>query len=157
MRQRTLPIIKSKETALRLEVKKCKEEADELEMELREKDGRKELHFLRDKSETPEGYCHFKIYHKNATKEYMLQRLMEEIPQKKYVAFGSNKNDLSMLSAAELSYATTDAIPEAVAVADKQLKSHGGDAIVRKISHLYERLPWQNLPKELRETEKREG
>ena len=27
MRQRTLPIIKSKETALRLEVKKCKEEA----------------------------------------------------------------------------------------------------------------------------------
>lgn len=34
MRQRTLPIIKSKETALRLEVKKCKEEADELERKL---------------------------------------------------------------------------------------------------------------------------
>ena len=34
MRQRTLPIIKSKETALRLEVKKCKEEAAELEKEL---------------------------------------------------------------------------------------------------------------------------
>jgi len=34
MRQRTLPIIKSKETALRLEVKKCKEEADELEAKL---------------------------------------------------------------------------------------------------------------------------
>ena len=34
MRQRTLPIIKSKETALRLEVKKCKEEADELEQKL---------------------------------------------------------------------------------------------------------------------------
>ena len=31
MRQRTLPIIKSKETALRLEVKKCKEEATRLE------------------------------------------------------------------------------------------------------------------------------
>ena len=31
MRQRTLPIIKSKETALRLEVKKCKEEAVRLE------------------------------------------------------------------------------------------------------------------------------
>ena len=28
MRQRTLPIIKSKETALRLEVKKCKDEAE---------------------------------------------------------------------------------------------------------------------------------
>ena len=36
MRQRTLPIIKSKETALRLEVKKCKEEAEELERRLRE-------------------------------------------------------------------------------------------------------------------------
>jgi V/A-type H+-transporting ATPase subunit D len=34
MRQRTLPIIKSKETALRLEVKKCKEEADQLEAKL---------------------------------------------------------------------------------------------------------------------------
>lgn len=34
MRQRTLPIIKSKETALRLEVKKCKQEAEELEKKL---------------------------------------------------------------------------------------------------------------------------
>ena len=34
MRQRTLPIIKSKETALRLEVKKCKEEAEILEKKL---------------------------------------------------------------------------------------------------------------------------
>ena len=34
MRKRTLPIIKSKETALRLEVKKCKEEADALEKKL---------------------------------------------------------------------------------------------------------------------------
>ena len=36
MRQRTLPIIKSKETTLRLEVKKCKEEAEELERKLQE-------------------------------------------------------------------------------------------------------------------------
>ncbi len=36
MRQRTLPIIKSKETALRLEVKKCKEEAQALEKKLEE-------------------------------------------------------------------------------------------------------------------------
>ncbi|MDO4824215.1 MAG: V-type ATP synthase subunit D [Bacteroidales bacterium] len=34
MRERTLPIIKNKETALRLEVKKCKEEAVELEKQL---------------------------------------------------------------------------------------------------------------------------
>ena len=36
MRQRTLPIIKSKETALRLEVKKCKEEAELLEEKLQQ-------------------------------------------------------------------------------------------------------------------------
>jgi len=132
-------------------------EADEMEAELRLKDTKEELHFLRDKSETPEGYCHLKIYHKNATKEYMLQKLMEEIPQKKYVAFGSNKNDLSMLLAADLSFATADAIPEAKEAADQHLKGYGGDAIVRKMSHLYERLPWQNLPKELKGSEKREG
>lgn len=39
MRQRTLPIIKSKETALRLEVKKCKEEAEMLEVKLQEQIG----------------------------------------------------------------------------------------------------------------------
>ncbi len=36
MRVRTLPIIKNKETALRLEVKKSKDEADELERKLQE-------------------------------------------------------------------------------------------------------------------------
>lgn len=34
MRRRTLPIIKNKETALRLEVKKCKQEAEELKQKL---------------------------------------------------------------------------------------------------------------------------
>ncbi|WP_405725752.1 HAD hydrolase family protein [Anaerotignum sp.] len=131
-------------------------EADVLEAELQEMDTKQELLFLRDKSETPEDYCHLKIYHKNATKEYMLQRLMEEIPQKKCVAFGSNRNDISMLAAADLSFATASAIPEAAAAADQQLKGYGGDSVVRKIAHLYERLPWQNLPKELRESEKRE-
>lgn len=127
------------------------EDADGLEEELRAMDTDHGLHFLRDKSETPEGYCHFKIYHKNATKEYMLQKLMEDLPQKKCVAFGSNKNDLSMLAAADLSFATATAIPEAVAAAGHQLKGYGGDGIVRQIFRLYERLPWEKLPKELRE------
>ncbi len=127
-------------------------EADALEAELKEMDTEKELHFLRDKSETPEGYCHLKIYHKNATKEFMLRRLMEDLPQKKYVAFGSNKNDLSMLSAAELSYATVDAIVDAVNASHYQLKGHGGDSVVRQISRLYERLPWQKQAEELRKT-----
>ena len=125
--------------------------ADALEAELREMDTEQELLFLRDKSETPAEYCHLKIYHKNATKEYMLKRLMEEIPQKQCVAFGSNKNDLSMLAAAQLSYATADAMPEACAAAKRQLRGRGGDSIVRKIFRLYERLPWEKLPKEMRE------
>lgn len=127
-------------------------EADELEAELEEMDTKRELHFLRDKSETPEGYCHLKIYHKNATKEYMLQRLMEGLPQKKYVAFGSNKNDLSMLAAAELSFATADAIPEAVAAAHEQLRGIDGDSVVRQMARLYKRLPWQKQHRRLRET-----
>lgn len=127
-------------------------EADELEAELEEMDTKRELHFLRDKSETPEGYCHLKIYHKNATKEYMLQRLMEGLPQKKYVAFGSNKNDLSMLAAAELSFATADAIPEAVAAAHEQLRGIDGDSVVRRMARLYKRLPWQKQHRRLRET-----
>ena len=39
MRQRTLPIIKNKETALRLEVKRSKEEAEALEQKLQEQIG----------------------------------------------------------------------------------------------------------------------
>lgn len=127
-------------------------EADALEAELKEMDTAKELHFLRDKSETPAEYCHLKIYHKNATKEYMLRKLMEELPQKKYVAFGSNKNDVSMLAGADLSYATANAVPEAAAAAHEQMRSVGGDGVVRQMVRLYERLPWQSQHKRLRET-----
>lgn len=127
-------------------------EADALEEELRQMDTAGELLFLRDKSETPEEYCHLKIYHKNATKEFMLRRLMEDLPQTKYVAFGSNKNDLSMLAAADLSFATVDAIAEAVAAADEQLHGSDGDSVVRRMARIYKRLPWQKQHKRLRET-----
>ena len=47
MRVRTLPIIKNKETALRIEVKKCKAEADELEKKLQEQiDGYESMYAL---------------------------------------------------------------------------------------------------------------
>ncbi|MDO4530558.1 MAG: HAD hydrolase family protein [Bacillota bacterium] len=132
-------------------------EADAFEAELREMDTEGELLFLRDKEETHEGYCHFKIYHKNATKAYMLEQLMERLPQKEYIAFGSGENDISMLRDASLSYATAEAIPEAKAAADYRLKKQGSDHVIRKIQDLYERLPWQKLPKKLREPEKRKG
>lgn len=126
-------------------------EADALEQELRRMDTAGELLFLRDKSETPEEYCHLKIYHKNATKEFMLRRLMKDLPQTKYVAFGSNRNDISMLAAADLSFATADAIAEAAAAADEQLHGSDGDSVVRRMARLYKRLPWQKQHKRLRE------
>lgn len=133
------------------------EEADALEAELRQMDTEAQLHFLRDKSETPPEYCHFKIYHTHARKEYMLQTLMERLPQKEYVAFGSNRNDLSMLRAATLSFATAEAIPEAVEAAQYRLRGHGGDGIVRQMAHLYQPFPWEKTPPELRGKKKREG
>lgn len=126
-------------------------EADALEKELCKMDKNQELLYLRDKSETPEEYCHFKIYHKKATKEDMLRRLMEEIPQKKCIAFGSNKNDSSMLAAADVSFATADAIPEVVKAAKYQLRGHDGDSIARQIARLYAPIRGQRVPKVLRD------
>lgn len=126
------------------------EEADLLEEELRAMDTEQELLFLRDKSETPTGYCHWKIYHKDATKGSMLKRLMREIPQKKCVAFGSNPNDLSMMETADFSFATADAIEEVVQAADRQLRGSSTDSIVWQIFRLYERLPWEKLPEKIR-------
>lgn len=128
--------------------------ADFVVEKLIEMDGENELLFLRDKSETPEAYCHLKIYHKHATKEYMMHKLLETVPQEKAIVFGSNKNDVSMMEAADLSFATIDASKEAVEAANYQLKGLG-DSIVRTIFHLYEPLPWQSLPKELKTGKKK--
>ncbi|MDD4844924.1 MAG: HAD hydrolase family protein [Anaerotignum sp.] len=130
------------------------EMADFVTENLVEMDTEKELLFLRDKSETPEDYCHLKIYHKNATKEYMMHRLLEMMPQKRTVVFGSNKNDVSMMKAADLAFATAGADEEALEAADYQLRG-AGDSIVRTIFHLYEPLPWLSLPKELRAEKKK--
>ena len=132
-------------------------EAADFEAELREMDQAGELLFLIDKEETLAGYCHLKIYHKNATKAYMLQQLLEQLPQKDYIAFGSDENDVSMLRDAALSYAAAEAVPVARKVADYYLKKHGSDHVVKKMQDIYERLPWQKLPKKLRESEKRKG
>ena len=122
------------------------EEADMVEEEIRRMDTEGELLFLRDKTETPEEYCHLKIYHKNATKEYMMRRLLENMEggKRRIVAFGSNRNDLSMMVAADLSYATREASEEARAVADYELK--GRDGVVRTMLRLYEPLLWQKMP-----------
>lgn len=130
------------------------EMADYVTNQLTEMDTTGELLFLRDKSETPMDYCHLKIYHKNATKEYMMSKLLETMPQKKTVVFGSNKNDVSMMKVADLAFATANATEDAVTAADYQLRG-GGDSIVRTIFHLYEPLPWQSLPKELKNGRKR--
>ncbi|NCC16994.1 MAG: hypothetical protein EOM28_11790 [Clostridia bacterium] len=128
--------------------------ADLVTDKLVEMDTEGELLFLRDKSETPQDYCHLKIYHKNATKEYMMNRLLETMPQKKTVVFGSNKNDATMMKAADVSFAAANADAEAIKAADYPLKGLG-DSIVRTIFHLYEPLPWQSLPKEFKNGRKK--
>lgn len=126
-----------------------KEDADVAQQEIQQLEGAEELLFLRDTSETPEGYCHLKIYHKNATKEYMVRRLLENVTgmgNRKVVAFGSNKNDVSLMQWADLSYATAEASADVKAAADYQLRGKGGDSIVRTILHLYEPLLWEKVP-----------
>lgn len=126
-----------------------KEDADAAQQEIQQLEGAEELLFLRDTSETPEGYCHLKIYHKNATKEYMVRRLIENVTgmgNRKVVAFGSNKNDVSLMQWADLSYATAEASADVKAAADYQLRGKGGDSIVRTILHLYEPLLWEKVP-----------
>lgn len=113
-----------------------------------------ELLFLRDKSETPSDYCHLKIYHKNATKEYMMNKLLATVPQEKIIVFGSNNNDVSMMKAADVSFATVDAT-EAVKEAAKYQLRGTGDSVVRTIFHLYEPLFWRSLPEELRTKRKK--
>ena len=126
------------------------EEADVVEQQIKQLEGAQDLLFLRDKSETPPEYCHLKIYHKTATKECMMRRMLEGMPNAKnikIVAFGTNKNDLSMMAAADMSYATSEAIPEAKSIADYELKGKQGDSIVRTMLYLYEPFPWQREPK----------
>ena len=65
---------------------------------------------------------------------------------RKIVAFGSNKNDVSLMDWADLSYATANAIPEAKMAADYRLRGKRGDSIVRTILHLYEPLAWEKMP-----------
>lgn len=131
------------------------EEVAVIEEEIKQLAGAEDLLFLRDTSETPPEYCHLKIYHKNATKETMLRTLLEGVDgmgNRKVVAFGSNKNDISMLQWADLSYATADAAHEVKAAVDYRLRKKHGDSIVHTMLHLYEPFIWQKLPQKRRKT-----
>jgi len=125
--------------------------ADAAQEALAQLDTYRELRFLRDKSESAEGYCHLKVYHRDATKEFMMRRLLEGMKQKKIIAFGSNENDVSMLAAADLSFAVAEASYEVRVMANRRLRGRSGDSIVRKIRRLYSPLYWEKLPKELRD------
>lgn len=124
------------------------EVADELERRLRTLDCREELLFLRDTSETPPGYCHLKIYHKEATKQYMVERLKERLHMTHTVAFGSNKNDVSMLASADYSFAMHDATADVKRISDFIMNKREGLAAVKLMKRIYEPLIWQkNLEK----------
>lgn len=116
---------------------------DDIESNIKSQQYSEQLLFLRDSSETPEGYCHLKIYHKNATKQFMLEKLKERLGITKTVVFGSNKNDIAMLESADLSIATEQAIPQAKEVSDYVLKKQDLDSVAKTMRKIYEPVIWQ--------------
>ena len=119
------------------------ESIDNIENELKKQQYGEQLLFLRDSSETPEGYCHLKIYHKNATKQFMLETLKERLGITKTVAFGSNKNDVQMLKSADLSIAMKNSIEQAKQVSDYVLKKQDLDSVAKTMRKIYEPLIWE--------------
>ncbi len=118
------------------------ENIDKIEKEIKKQYYAEELLFLRDSSETPEGYCHFKIYHKNATKQFMVEQLRQRLGITKTVAFGSNKNDVQMLKSADLSIAMKESIEEAKQVSDYVLKRQDLDSVAKTMQRIYEPVIW---------------
>ena len=57
---------------------------------------------------------------------------------------------MSLRRCADLSFATADALEEAVAVSHEKLRSNDADSVVRCMARLYKRLPWQKQHKKLR-------
>lgn len=116
---------------------------DEIENNIKSQEYSEQLLFLRDSSETPEGYCHLKIYHKNATKQFMLEKLKQRLGITKTVAFGSNKNDIQMLKTADLSIAMEQSVEQAKEVSDYVLKKQDSDSVARTMRKIYEPVVWQ--------------
>ena len=119
------------------------ENIDTIEKEIKKQYYAEELLFLRDSSETPEGYCHLKIYHKNATKQFMVEQLRQRLGITKTVAFGSNKNDVQMLKSADLSIAMKNSIEQAKQVSDYVLKKQDLDSVAKTMRKIYEPLIWE--------------
>lgn len=117
-------------------------EAEKMEKRIKQEPYAKELLFIKDTSETPEGYCHLKIYYKNATKQFMVARLREHLGFTKTVAFGSNKNDVQMLRCADLSIAMKQSIEEAKEVSDYVLKKQDLDTVAKTMRQIYEPVVW---------------
>ena len=84
-----------------------------------------------------------KIYHKNATKQFMVKTLKERLGITKIVAFGSNKNDVQMLKSADLSIAMKNSIEQAKQVSDYVLKRQDLDSVAKTMRKIYEPLIWE--------------
>ncbi len=118
------------------------EEAEKMQKRIKQEPYAQELLFLKDTSETPQGYCHLKIYYKNATKQFMVARLREHLGFTKTVAFGSNKNDIQMLRCADLSIAMKQSIEQAKEVSDYVLKRQDLDTVAKTMRQIYEPVIW---------------
>lgn len=76
----------------------------------------------------------YEIFSKNASKASALLQVMELTHSDRLVCFGDNNNDLSMIRAAEVGIAVSNACPELKKHADKVIESSSEGAVARYIA-----------------------
>lgn len=121
-----------------------KEVIDLLEENIRKLSCSDHFIFFREKSANEE-YVHLKIYHKNATKQYMARYLQASLKGTYIVAFGSRYSDISLFEGGDLSFATDSAEEAVKQVADIVIKHKDGENVMKQIAKIFEPYIWKDL------------
>ena len=80
------------------------------------------------------------IYNKKASKKYALNWLKSYCNAQKTIAFGDNDNDISMLNAADISYAVSNGTDACKSVCDFVIGSNENDSVTKTIASIYNML-----------------
>lgn len=118
---------------------------NEIEKILKAMDKHNELIFIKDTLDLSEGYMYLKIYDKEATKQSMVNHILERTPQKKSIIFGGNHNDRDLMKYGDLSYAIESSPARVKSISDGKIKGKDdviGDAVLRKIFHISQPIVW---------------
>lgn len=123
---------------------------NEVETIIKAMDKRNELIFVKDGMELTEGYRHLKIYDHTATKNRMMQHLLERTPQKKSIIFGGNHNDRNMMQNADFAYAIESSPREVKVVCDGKIRGDDnviGDKVLKEIHRIAHPFIFKPIPK----------